>query len=115
MIWSRKKVVLLSIFIVIASAVIIGLLAPSAYLNLCKQKADEIADQLYAIEGGRDEFPGSLKQQNLSSEAQKELQTLNSVIAQCHELEADYVDGSLFGLKESQINNNNNNDTINQV
>ena len=104
---SQKMAILLSIPIIIGSAVIIGLVAPTAYINLCKLKANEISNQMYAMEGGREEFLRSLNQQELSNEVQKELQTLNSVISQCPELGSHFINDSRFGLEKSQSNNSN--------
>ena len=104
--------ILLSIPIIIGTAVIIGLVAPTAYLNLCKLKVNEISNQIYMMEGGEEEFLRSLNQQDLSNEVQKEIQNLNSVIAQCPELRSYSNNDSQFGLVEQQSNNSN---TINQA
>ena len=99
--------ILLSVPIIIGTAVIIGLVAPTAYLNLCKLKVNEISNQIYMMEGGQKEFLSSLNQQNLSIEVQKELQNLNSVIAQCPELRLYSNNDSRFGLIKQQSNNSN--------
>lgn len=98
----QKLVLLLSIPIIIATAVIIGLVAPTAYLNLCKLKVNEILNQIYEMEGGKEEFLRSLNQENLSNEVQKELRNLNSVIAQCPELGSSYIDDTQFGPLEGR-------------
>ncbi|HEU5120763.1 MAG TPA: hypothetical protein VFT71_07220 [Candidatus Nitrosocosmicus sp.] len=103
----QKMAILLSVPIIIGTAVIIGLVAPTAYLNLCKLKVNEISNQIYILEGGEEEFLRSLNQQNLSNEVQKELQNLNSVIAQCPELRSYTNNDSRFGLIEQQSNNSN--------
>jgi hypothetical protein len=108
----QKMAILLSIPIIIGTAVIIGLVAPTAYLNLCKLKVNEISNQIYMMEGGEEEFLRSLNKQDLSNEVQKELQNLNSVIAQCPELRSYSNNDSQFGLVEQQSNNSN---TINQA
>ena len=99
---SQKIALLLSVPIIIGTAVIIGLVAPTAYLNLCKLKVNEISNQIYMMEGGEEEFLRSLNQQDLSNEVQKELQNLNSVIAQCPELRSYSNNDSQFGLVEQQ-------------
>lgn len=104
--------ILLSVPIIIVTAMVIGLVSPTAYLNLCKLKVTEISNQIYMMGGGKDEFLRSLTQQNLSNEIQKELQNLNSVIAQCPELRTYSNNDSSLGLVEQQSYNSN---TINQA
>lgn len=101
----QKLLLLLSIPIIIGTGVIIGLVAPTAYLNLCKLKVNEISNQIYVMEGGKGEFLRSLNQENLSNEVQKELRNLNSVIAQCPELGSSSIDESQLPLSEGLGNN----------
>lgn len=102
MIRSQKIAILLAIPIIIGSAVIIGLVAPAAYLDLCKLRANETLNQMYVMEGGKEEFLRSWDQQNLSNKVQKELRTLNSIIAQCPELGSYSINDSRFGLVEQE-------------
>ena len=103
----QKLALMLSVPIIIGAAVIIGLVAPSAYLNLCQLKANEISNQIYVMEGGKEEFLRSLNQENLSNEVQKELQNLNSVIAQCPELGSSTIYDTQLAPLEQHSNNNN--------
>ena len=105
----QKLAVLLSVPIIIGAAVIIGLVAPTAYLNLCQLKVKEISNQLYVMEGGKEEFLRSLNQENLSNEVQKELRNLNSVIEQCPELGSSTINNSQFALSKQHDNNSNSN------
>lgn len=111
----QKLALILSVPIIIGTAVIIGFIAPSAYLDLCKIKVNEISNQIYIMEGGKEEFLRSLNQGNLSNEVQKELRNLDSVIAQCPELGSSAINDSQFALSEKWNNNNNNSNLVIQV
>lgn len=111
----QKLALILSVPIIIGTAVIIGFIAPSAYLDLCKIKVNEISNQIYIMEGGKEEFLRSLNQGNLSNEVQKELRNLDSVIAQCQELGSSAINDSQFALSEKWNNNNNNSNLVIQV
>ena len=50
----QKIIVLASIAIIGISAIAIAALSPGAFEEHCKQKAKEILDNLYSIEGGKD-------------------------------------------------------------
>ena len=71
------------------TAIMIGLVSPAAYTQQCKQKARELVNKLYEIEGGsRQDLMKSFEQGSLSTAAQRELQNLKSVVSQCPELKS---------------------------
>jgi hypothetical protein len=85
----QKIIIIVSIAIVSTTAVIIGLVAPAAYTEQCKQKARELVNNLYEIEGGsKQDLIKSFEQESLSTAAQKDLQNLKKVFAQCPELKS---------------------------
>ncbi|HYF99984.1 MAG TPA: hypothetical protein VD815_07825 [Candidatus Saccharimonadales bacterium] len=109
---SRKIILSLFIPIVIGTAAIIGLVAPAAYHDLCEQKANEISNRIYGMEGGKEEFLRSLNYQNFSSEVNKELQNLNMVLTQCPELGTLSISDSQFYFRDQEAIDNS---SINQV
>jgi hypothetical protein len=48
----QKIIMMASIAIIGTTAIIIGLVSPAAYTEQCKQKARELVNNLYEIEGG---------------------------------------------------------------
>ena len=73
----QKIIIIVSIAIVSTTAVIIGLVSPAAYTEQCKQKARELVNNLYEIEGGsKQDLLKSFEQGSLSTAAQKDLQNL---------------------------------------
>ena len=85
----KKIIMIASIAIIGTSAIIIGLVSPAAYTEQCKQKARELVNNLYEIEGGgKQDLLRSLEQGSLSAAAQGELQNLKSVVSQCPELKS---------------------------
>jgi hypothetical protein len=108
---NTRNILLLFIPITIGTAVIIGLVAPAAYFDLCRQKANDISNKIYIMEGGKEEFLRSWDYQNLSSEVQKELRNLNSVVTQCPELGSLSINDSQFYFRDQETLNN----VVNQV
>lgn len=109
---SRKIILSLFIPIVIGTAAIIGLVAPAAYHDLCKQKANEISNRIYEMEGGKEEFLRSWDYQNFSNEVEIELQNLNVVLTQCPELGTLSINDSQFYFRNQETIDNS---SIHQV
>ena len=84
----QKVITIASIAAIITTAVIIGLVSPSAYTEQCKQKARELANNLYKAEGGKQDLLRSLEQGSLSASAQKDLRNLENVVERCPELKS---------------------------
>jgi hypothetical protein len=85
----KKIIMIASIAIITTTAIIIGLVSPAAYSEQCKQKARELVNKLYEAEGGsKQDLLRSFEQGSLSATAQKDLQSLKSVVAQCPELKS---------------------------
>jgi hypothetical protein len=79
----QKLIILASTVIIGITAIAIAALSPGAFDEQCKQKAKEILDNLYSIEGGKEEFLRSNSQGLLSSAGQEGLQNLENVQSQC--------------------------------
>ena len=85
----QKIIMIASIAIIGTTAIIIGLVSPAAYTEQCKQKARELVNNLYEIEGGsKQDMLKSFEQGSLSTAAQRELQNLKNVVSQCPELKS---------------------------
>jgi hypothetical protein len=85
----QKIIMIASMAIISTAAIIIGLISPAAYTEQCKQKARELVNNLYEIEGGgKQDLLRSFEQGSLSTAAQKDLQNLKSVVKQCPELKS---------------------------
>jgi hypothetical protein len=85
----QKIIMMASIAIIGTTAIIIGLVSPAAYTEQCKQKARELVNNLYEIEGGgKQDLMRSFEQGSLSTAAQMELQNLKKVVSQCHEIKS---------------------------
>ncbi len=82
----QKIIILISIVIIGITAVVIAAISPYAFEEQCKQKAKEILNNLYSIEGGKEAFLRSNSQGLLSSEGKGDLQNLKNVISQCPNL-----------------------------
>lgn len=100
---SLKIVILLSIPIIIVSAVVTVIYAPSAYMQQCKQQVSQLLDNLSKTESGREKFTKSVQNQNLSEEAQVVLQKISNIVNQCPEL------GSLSINNTDLLNNSQDN------
>ena len=85
---SQKIIILLSIPIIIVTAVVVGLIAPFAFEEQCKQKASEIKNNLFALEGNKENFLASYEKGTISNRSQSELQKLDMVISNCPELKS---------------------------
>jgi len=48
----QKIIMMASIAIIGTTAIIIGLVSPAAYTEQCKQKARELVNNLYEVQGG---------------------------------------------------------------
>jgi hypothetical protein len=79
----QKIIILASIAMICITAIAIAALSPGAFEDQCKQKAKEILNNLYSIEGGKDDFLKSYSQGLLSSEGREGLQNLENVLSQC--------------------------------
>ena len=79
----QKIIILASIAMICITAIAIAALLPGAFEDQCKQKAKEILNNLYSIEGGKDDFLKSNSQGLLSNEGREGLQNLENVLSQC--------------------------------
>lgn len=79
----QKIIILASIAMICITAIAIAALSPGAFEDQCKQKAKEILNNLYSIEGGKDDFLKSNSQGLLSNEVREGLQNLENVLSQC--------------------------------
>jgi hypothetical protein len=85
----QKIIMMASIAIIGTTAIIIGLVSPAAYTEQCKQKARELVNNLYEIEGGsKQDLLRSFEQGSLSTAAQMELQNLKNVVSRCPEIKS---------------------------
>ena len=85
----QKIIMIVSIAIIGTTAIIIGLVSPAAYTEQCKQKARELVNNLYEIEGGsKQDLLRSFEQGSLSIAAQRELASLKNTVSQCPELKS---------------------------
>ncbi len=78
----------MSIAIIGITAIVIAAISPYAFEEQCKQKAKEILDSLYSIEGSKEAFLRTNSQGLLSNEGQEELQNLKNVTSQCPNLKS---------------------------
>ena len=86
----QKIIILASISIIGITAVAIAALSLGAFDEQCKQKAKEILNNLYSIEGGKEEFLRSSSQVLLSNGGQEGLQNLENVLEEIEwEFETD--------------------------
>ncbi|TVP40923.1 hypothetical protein [Candidatus Nitrosocosmicus arcticus] len=90
---SQKIIVVSSIPILIITIVVVGLLAPSAFEEQCKQKASEVINSLYALEGNKENFLASYEQGTISNRSQEELQKLDMILNNCPGLKAQSTAG----------------------
>jgi hypothetical protein len=79
----QKIIILASIAMICITAIAIAALSPGAFEDQCKQKAKEILNNLYSIEGGKDDFLKSNSPDLLSNEGREGLQNLENVLSQC--------------------------------
>ena len=85
----QKIIMIASIAIIGTTAIIIGLVSPAAYTEQCKQKARELVNNLYEVQGGsKQDLMRSFEQGSLSTAAQMDLQNLKNVVSQCPELKS---------------------------
>jgi hypothetical protein len=94
---SQKVIMVLSIPIIIVTTVVVGLFAPFAFEEQCKQKASEIINNLFAQEGNKENFLASYENATISNRSQAELQKLDMVLSNCPELKS-------INTKESEYN-----------
>jgi hypothetical protein len=94
---SQKVIMVLSISIIIVATVVVGLFAPFAFEEQCKQKASEIINNLFALEGNKENFLASYENGTISNRSQAELQKLDMVLSNCPELKS-------INTKESEYN-----------
>jgi hypothetical protein len=91
---SQKVIIVLSIPIIIVTAVIVGLITPSAFKEQCEQKAGEIINNLFALEGNKENFLVSYEKGTISNRSQAELQKLDMVFSNCPDLKSISTKGS---------------------
>jgi hypothetical protein len=85
----QKIIMMASIAIIGTTAIIIGLVSPAAYTEQCKQKARELVNNLYEVQGGsKQDLMRSFEQGSLSTAAQINLQNLKNVVSQCPEIKS---------------------------
>ena len=77
----QKIIILASIAMIGITAMAIAALSPGAFDEHCKHEAKKILDDLYSIEGGKDEFLTSNSQGMLSNRGQEGLQNLKNVLS----------------------------------
>jgi hypothetical protein len=68
--------------------VIVGLYAPFGFEEQCKQKASEIINNLYALEGNKENFLESYENGIISKRSHGELQKLDKVLGNCPDLKS---------------------------
>lgn len=95
---NQKIIIILSIPIIIVTAVVVGLVAPFAFEEQCKQMASEILNNLYALEGNKENFLGSYEKGTISNRSQVELQKLDMVLSNCPELKSISTKGSEYDI-----------------
>ncbi len=98
----QKIIIMASIAIIAITAIAIAALSPGAFDDQCKQKAKEILNNLYSIEGGKEEFLKSNSQGLLSNGGQDGLQNLEKVLSQCPVLKSMPEDE--LGVNVSALN-----------
>jgi hypothetical protein len=85
---SQKVIMVLSIPIIIVTTVVVGLFAPFAFEEQCKQKASEIINNLFALEGNKENFLASYENGTIYNRSQAELQKLDMVLSNCPEIKS---------------------------
>jgi uncharacterized membrane protein YraQ (UPF0718 family) len=95
---SQKIVIVLSISIIIVTAVIVGLITPFAFKEQCKQKASEIINNLFALEGNNENFLASYEKGTISNRSKAELQQLDMVLSSCPDLKSISTKGSEYDI-----------------
>jgi hypothetical protein len=65
-----------------------GLFAPIAFEEQCKQNASKILNNLYSLEGNKENFLASYEKGTISNRSQVELQKLDMVLSNCPELKS---------------------------
>jgi len=79
----QKIIIVLSIPIIIVTTVVIGLLTPIAFEEQCKQKANEIINNLNTLEGNKENFLALDEERSISNRSQDELQKLDMILSNC--------------------------------
>lgn len=95
---SQKIIIVLSIPIIIVTAAVIGLIAPFAFEEQCKQKASEIMNNLFALEGNKENFLASYEKGTISNLSQSELQKLDMVFSNCPDLKSISTNESEYNI-----------------
>ena len=95
---SQKIIIILSIPIIIVTTVVVGLLAPFAFEEQCKQKVSEIINNLYALEGNKENLLTSYEKGTISNRSQAELQKLDLVLRNCPDLKSIYTKESEYDI-----------------
>ncbi len=98
----QKITILASIAIIGITAIAIAALSPGAYEEQCKQKAKEILNNLYSIEGGKEGFLKSNSQGLLSNEGRESLKNLENILSQCPVLKS--IPEEELGIDVSALN-----------
>jgi hypothetical protein len=95
---SQKIIIVLSVPIIIVTTVIVGLYAPFAFEEQCKQKTREIINNLYTLEGNKENFLEYYENGILSNRSQVELQKLDMVLRNCPELKSISTNESEYDI-----------------
>ena len=95
---SQKIIIVLSIPIIIVTAVVVGLIAPFAFEEQCKQKVSEIMNNLFALEGNKENFLASYEKGTISNPSQLELQKLDMVFSNCPDLKSISTNESEYNI-----------------
>ncbi|WP_458720271.1 hypothetical protein [Candidatus Nitrosocosmicus sp. R] len=85
---NQKIIIVLSISIIIVTTVVVGSFAPFAFEEQCKQNASKILNNLYSLEGNKENFLASYEEGTISNRSQVELQKLDMVLSNCPELKS---------------------------
>ena len=95
---SQRIIMVLSIPVIIVTAVVVGLITPYAFKEQCKQKAGEIINNLFTLEGNKENFLASYEKGTISNRSHAELQELDMVLSNCPDLKSISEKGSEFDI-----------------
>ena len=95
---NQKIIMVLSIPIIIVTAVVVGLITPFAFEEQCKQKAAEIINNLFILEGNKENFLVSYEKGTISNRSHAELQELDRVLNNCPDLKSISEKGLEFDI-----------------
>ena len=95
---NQKIIIVLSISIIIVTTVVVGLFAPFAFEEQCKQNASKILNNLYSLEGNKENFLASYEKGTISNLSQSELQKLDRVFNNCPDLKSISTNESEYNI-----------------